>query len=292
MNKGIPQPPSDVDVTVRRALEEDVGSGDVTAALIPPHATATATVISREPAVICGAPWFERVFRMLDPASQIHWHVVEGQTVEPDALLCTVKGNARALLSGERTALNFMQTCSGTATVARRYAEALVGTPCRILDTRKTLPGLRSAQKYAAACGGVTNHRIGLFDGILIKENHLVAAGGIRHAVDAARTTAPSLPVEVEVESLAECLEALDAGADILMLDNFSLSDMRKAVEMNRQRRERPALLEASGNVELERLNEIAATGVDFISVGAITKHVRAIDLSMRFNISGGADNK
>ncbi|KPK54282.1 MAG: nicotinate-nucleotide pyrophosphorylase, partial [Gammaproteobacteria bacterium SG8_31] len=272
-----PEPPADIDLTVRRALEEDVGDGDITASLVPPGATATATLLSRESAVVCGAPWFERVFEILDPKVRIRWQVSEGESIEPDTLLCTLEGNARALLTGERTALNFLQTCSGTATAARRFANAIAGTSCRILDTRKTLPGLRAAQKYATACGGVTNHRMGLFDGVLIKENHLIACGGIRQAVETARASAPDLPVEVEVESLDECRDALDAGADILMLDNFSLPDMREAVALNRRRGDKAALLEASGNVELERLPEIAATGVDFISVGAITKHVRAI---------------
>ncbi len=285
MQTNRPTPPTDIDLCVRRALEEDVGAGDVTAALIPPQATATATVLCREKAVVCGAPWFERVFGLLDPMTQIHWHVEEGQAVEPDTVICTLRGNARALLTGERTALNFLQTCSGTATAARRFADALARTDCQVLDTRKTLPGLRTAQKYAAACGGVINHRVGLFDGILIKENHLMAAGGIRQAVETARLSSPGLPVEIEVEDLGECAQALDAGADILMLDNFSLDDMRAAVRSNRERQPRPALLEASGNVSLKTLRDIAETGVDFISVGAITKHVTAIDLSMRFQL-------
>jgi nicotinate-nucleotide pyrophosphorylase (carboxylating) len=285
-----PTTPADIDITVRRALEEDVGGGDVTAALIPPQATATATVVSRDQAVICGGPWFERVFGLLDPMTQVHWHVEEGQMVEPDTVICTLRGNARALLTGERTALNFLQTCSGTATAARHYASALADMPCRVLDTRKTLPGLRSAQKYAAACGGVTNHRIGLFDGVLIKENHLMATGGICQAVETARQLNPDLPIEVEVESIDECTEALDAGADILLLDNFSMQDMRTAVELNRARRAKPALLEASGNVDLDTLREIASTGVDFVSVGAITKHVSATDLSMRFQLDKGVE--
>ncbi len=285
MIHSMPEPPQDIDLTVQRALQEDVGAGDITAGLVPPDATATATLVSRESAVICGVPWFERVFGILDPQVRIRWHVSEGSSIEPNTLLCTIEGNARALLTGERTALNFLQTLSGTATAARRFADAVAGTSCRILDTRKTLPGLRTAQKYATACGGVRNHRVGLFDGVLVKENHLIACGGIRQAVQTARASAPNLPVEVEVESLDECRDALDAGADILMLDNFSLRDMREAVILNRRRGDRAALLEASGNVELERLTEIASTGVDFISVGAITKHVRAIDLSMRFTL-------
>jgi nicotinate-nucleotide pyrophosphorylase (carboxylating) len=276
------QLPTDIDVTVRRALEEDVGDGDVTASLIPAQVTASATVLCREAAVICGIPWFDRVFELLDPATEIQWHVSEGAPVEPDTLLCSMRGNARALLTGERSALNLLQLLSGTATTARRYAGTVAGTGCQVLDTRKTIPGLRSAQKYAAACGGVKNHRMGLFDGVLIKENHLLAAGGIARAVAMAREAGHGLPVEVEVESMEECRDALDAGADILLLDNFSLADLRQAVEMNRSR-ERPALLEASGDVTLETLPAIAATGVDYASVGAITKHVRAVDLSMRF---------
>lgn len=280
-----PELPTDIDVTVRSALEEDVGDGDVTAALIPPQVTATATVLCRESAVICGIPWFDRVFELLDPMTQTQWHVAEGGTVEPDTLLCTMQGNARVLLTGERTALNLLQMLSGTATVARRYAGAVAGTGCRVLDTRKTIPGLRSAQKYAAACGGVKNHRIGLFDGVLIKENHLLAVGGIDRAVSSARAAGHGLPVEVEVESVDECREALEAGADILLLDNFSLADLREAVAMN-SKREKPALMEASGDVTLDTLPAIAATGVDFVSVGAITKHVRAVDLSMRFALN------
>lgn len=274
--------PKDIDVTVRKALEEDVGDGDVTASLIPPDVTATATVLCRESAVICGIPWFDRVFEMLDSSTRTRWHVAEGEIVAPDTVLCTMEGNARVLLTGERTALNLLQLLSGTATEARRYADAVAGTGCRVLDTRKTIPGLRSAQKYAAACGGVKNHRIGLFDGVLIKENHLLAAGGISRAVSSARAAGHGLPVEVEVESIDECREALEAGADILLLDNFSLADLAEAVAMNQQR-DRPASLEASGNVTLDTLRAIAATGVDFVSVGAITKHVRAVDLSMRF---------
>ena len=278
-----PTPPPDLAVTVRRALEEDLGSGDLTAALIPPAASAWATVLCREPAVICGRPWFDAVFRMLDPTLQIVWQVDEGQAVAAETTLCTLKGNARSLLSGERTALNFLQMLSGTASAARQYAEAVAGTGCQVLDTRKTIPGLRLAQKYATACGGVRNHRVGLFDGILIKENHIMAAGGIDTAIVAARETAPDLPVEVEVEDADELRAALAAGADIVMLDNFDLDQLRAAVVLNRETRSPPALLEASGNVDISRLPDIAATGVDFVSVGAVTKHVAAVDLSMRF---------
>lgn len=276
-------PPPDLAITVRRALEEDVGSGDLTAALVPPAATARATVLCREAAVVCGRPWFDAVFRMTDPTVQIVWHVAEGQAVGAETVLCTLKGNARALLTGERTALNFLQMLSGTASAARRYAEAVADSGCQVLDTRKTIPGLRLAQKYATACGGVRNHRIGLFDGILIKENHIMAAGGVDAAVAAARASAPDLPVEIEVENADELRAALAAGADIIMLDNFDLDQLRAAVALNRETRSPPALLEASGNVDLERLPEIAATGVDFVSVGGITKHVAAVDLSMRF---------
>lgn len=278
-----PTPPPDLAVTVRRALDEDLGSGDLTAELIPPAASARATVLCREPAVICGRPWFDAVFRTLDPAVQIVWQVGEGQAVDAETTLCTLKGNARSLLTGERTALNFLQMLSGTASAARRYAEAVAGSGCQVLDTRKTIPGLRLAQKYATACGGVRNHRVGLFDGILIKENHIMAAGGIEPAIAAARDSAPDMPVEVEVEDADELRAALAAGADIIMLDNFDLDQLRAAVTLNRETRSPPALLEASGNVDISRLPDIAATGVDFVSIGAVTKHVAAVDLSMRF---------
>ncbi|MFV8836055.1 carboxylating nicotinate-nucleotide diphosphorylase [Aquisalimonas sp.] len=264
---------------VRRALAEDVGDGDLTAALIPADRHGEATVISRETAVICGQAWFNAVYQHLDPAVTIHWHVQDGDTVEPDTLLCELGGPARSLVTGERTALNFLQLLSGTTTTARAYAAAVEGTGTRILDTRKTIPGLRQAQKYAVACGGCTNHRHGLFDAILIKENHIMAAGGITGAVAASRRLAPEVTVEVEVENLDELREALDAGADIVLLDNFSLADLRSARAITGNR----ARLEASGNVDEHGLRAIADTGVDYISVGAITKHLRAVDLSMRF---------
>ncbi|UCC14390.1 MAG: carboxylating nicotinate-nucleotide diphosphorylase [Gammaproteobacteria bacterium] len=282
MNQPEPKLPANIETSVIYALEEDVGEGDITAKLIPPQTRGSATVVSREQAVVCGIPWFDRVFLQLDPSVQTQWHVEEGQTVDADTVLCTLEGTARGLLTGERTALNFMQLLSGTATIARRYANAVADSGCQVLDTRKTIPGLRAAQKYAAAVGGVTNHRTGLFDGILIKENHLMAAGGIDRAVKTARAMGHQLPVEVEVETLEECRQALGAGADILLLDNFTLEELRAAVDLNRDREPR-ALLEASGNISIDRLSDIAATGVDFVSVGAITKHVRAIDLSMRF---------
>ncbi len=275
--------PPDLETQVARALEEDVGSGDLTAALVPPARSGRATVISREAAVICGQPWFDAVFRQIDPEVTVTWQVAEGASVAPDQLLCRLSGPARALLTGERTALNFLQTLSGTATTARRYAELLAGLPCRILDTRKTLPGLRRAQKYAVRCGGGSNHRMGLYDGILVKENHIMAAGSIAAAVAAARAAGTTVPVEVEVETLDELRQALDAGADMALLDEFSLDDLRAAVALNRAHARGTMKLEASGSVTFETLRAIAETGVDFVSVGSLTKHVRAVDLSMRF---------
>jgi nicotinate-nucleotide pyrophosphorylase (carboxylating) len=276
-------PPPDLDEQVARALAEDVGSGDLTAALVPAGRSGRATVITRESAVICGQPWVDAVFRQLDPSVRVEWEVAEGASVAPDQLLCRLAGSARSLLTGERTALNFLQTLSGTATTTRRYVELLAGLPCRILDTRKTIPGLRRAQKYAVSCAGGSNHRMGLYDGILVKENHIMAAGSIAAAVDAARAAGSKVPVEVEVETLDEFRQALDAGADMALLDEFSLADMRSAVAMNRSHPRGPMKLEASGSVTFETLRAIAETGVDFVSVGSLTKHVRAVDLSMRF---------
>ena len=278
-----PAPPPDLSDQVTRALTEDVGNGDLTAALVPAARTGRASVITREAAVLCGRPWVDEVFRQLDPSVRVEWAAAEGAAVGPDALLCTISGPARALLTGERTALNFLQTLSGTATVARRYAAVLDGLPCRVLDTRKTVPGLRRAQKYAVRVGGGANHRMGLYDGILVKENHIMAAGSIAAAVSAARAQGATVPVEVEVETLGELREALDAGADMALLDEFSLEDLRAAVAMNRAHPRGPMKLEASGNVTLETLRSIAETGVDFVSVGSLTKHLRAVDLSMRF---------
>jgi len=263
----------------RRALDEDVGNGDLTASLIPAGRTMAATVISREPAVICGTDWFAAVYRLLDPHVSVRWQVADGDTVSTGQLLCELSGPAASVVTGERAALNFLQTLSATATAARPYCDAVAGTGARILDTRKTLPGLRVAQKYAAQTGGCMNHRQGLFDAILIKENHIHAAGGISRAVEQARQLHPGISVEVETENLDELREALAAGADSIMLDNFSLADMRTARTLAGPE----AMLEASGNVELAGVRAIAETGVNFISVGAITKHVRAIDLSMRF---------
>ena len=264
---------------VRAALAEDIGSGDLTAALIPVDALDQAWVISREAAVICGRPWVDEIFRQLDKQVEISWQVQDGQRVEPGQELFRLNGRARALLTGERTALNFLQTLSGTATEARRYADAVAGLPVKILDTRKTLPGLRDGQKYAVRCGGCHNHRHGLYDGVLIKENHILAAGSITAAVTKVRPYAQGKPVEVEVENLTELREALAVGADIIMLDNFSLEQISEAVAINNKQ----AKLEVSGNVELAGLRTLAETGVDYISTGALTKHVRAIDLSMRF---------
>jgi len=276
-------PPPDLDEQVARALAEDVGGGDLTAALVPAGRSGRATVITRESAVICGQPWVDAVFRQLDASVRVEWQVAEGAQVMPDQLLCRLDGPARSLLTGERTALNFLQTLSGTATTTRRYVELVAGLPCRVLDTRKTIPGLRLAQKYAVRCAGGSNHRMGLYDGILVKENHIMAAGSIAAAVDAARTTGSKVPVEVEVETLDELRQALDAGADMALLDEFSLEDMRSAVAMNRSHPRGPMKLEASGSVTFETLRAIAGTGVDFVSVGSLTKHVRAVDLSMRF---------
>ena len=278
-----PAPPPDLSDQVARALAEDVGSGDLTAALVPATRSGRATVITREAAVLCGRPWVDEVFRQLDPSVRVEWAAAEGAAVAPGDLLCTIEGPARSLLTGERTALNFLQSLSGTATVARRYAAVLDGLPCRVLDTRKTVPGLRRAQKYAVRVGGGANHRMGLYDGILVKENHIMAAGSIAAAVAAARSQGATVPVEVEVETLAELREALDAGTDMALLDEFSLDDLRAAVAMNRSHPRGPIKLEASGNVTLETLRSIAETGVDFVSVGSLTKHVRAVDLSMRF---------
>ncbi len=272
--------PDDIQHTVRRALAEDIGSGDITAALIPEAALCDATVISREDAVVCGVAWFDAVFQQLDNTIQVIWRVKDGDAVSANQILCTLHGSARPLLSGERAALNFLQTLSGTATTARRYANAVQGIPVKILDTRKTLPGLRTAQKYAVRCGGCYNHRQGLYDGILIKENHILATGSIMQAVVAARGHARDLLVEVEVETLDEVREALDAGADILLLDNFDLEQVRAAVALNKGK----AKLEVSGGVNLDNLRAVAETGVDYISIGAITKNVQAIDLSMRFS--------
>lgn len=263
------------------ALVEDVGSGDVTAELVPADQRVTGKVISREPAILCGRPWVTEVFRQLDPSVQLTWTADDGDRVAANQTLFEIAGLARPVLTGERAALNFLQLLSGTATATRRYVEAIAGTASAILDTRKTLPGLRTAQKYAVLCGGAQNLRIGLFDQVLIKENHIAAAGSLTEAIRAARRAAGSKKVEVEVETLQEFSEALQAAPDIIMLDEFSLSDMRAAVELNRAS-DHSVKIEASGRVTLETVRAIAETGVDYISIGSITKHVRAVDLSMR----------
>lgn len=271
--------PDHVAAAVREALAEDVGSGDVTACLVPSEATVSASVVCRESAVLCGTAWFDETFRQVDPRIAVSWKASDGDDLHPGDTVCTLTGPAAPVLTGERTALNFLQLLSGTATAARRYARAVEGTGTTVLDTRKTLPGLRWAQKYAVRCGGCDNHRMGLFDAVLIKDNHIASAGSITAVVAAARRENPGLTVEVEVTDLTQLDEALDAGADILMLDNFERGDIATAVARAKGR----ARLEISGNVEIEDLAELAATGVDYISVGALTKNVHAVDFSMRF---------
>ena len=265
---------------IKSFLEEDIGSGDITAAIIPETAHAQAEVVTREDMIMCGQAWFDAVFKHLDANVNIIWLVAEGEAVNKNTLLCKLSGSARGLLTGERTALNLLQLLSATATVARQYADAVVGTDCKVLDTRKTIPGLRNAQKYAVACGGCYNHRIGLYDGVLIKENHIMAAGSITRAIQVARKLT-TVSVEVEVESMQELVEALAAKPDRIMLDNFSLEELRAAVKLNAGVIE----LEASGNIDLDNIRAIAETGVDYISIGALTKHVRAVDLSMRIKL-------
>ncbi|VAX11134.1 Quinolinate phosphoribosyltransferase [decarboxylating] [hydrothermal vent metagenome] len=265
---------------IKAALAEDVGSGDQTAALIPAAAVTSAQVVSREKAVLAGVAWFDEVFRQLNHEIQISWNAQDGDTILPDQVLCLLSGNARAVLTGERTALNYLQTLSGTATRSRQYADMVAGTGVRILDTRKTLPGLRLQQKYAVTCGGCFNHRIGLYDAILIKENHIMAAGSILAAVEQAQANAPGLEIEVEVEDLEELEQALSAGVQRVLLDNFALDLLREAVQIGKGR----ARLEASGGVNLTTIRAIAETGIDDISVGALTKDVEAVDFSMRFS--------
>lgn len=271
---------SEIERNVAAALAEDLGSGDLTAQLVPAAQPAHATVLCRRETVLCGQPWFEACFRRLEPAVRIEWSAREGERVAAGARVCALSGPARALLSGERTALNFLQTLSAVATVTRRYVEAVAGTRAKIVDTRKTLPGLRAAQKYAVRVGGGVNHRMGLYDGILIKENHIAAAGGVAAALDAARTAAPpGVWIQVEVENLAQLAEALEAGATSILLDNMSLETMREAVALAAGRAE----LEASGGITLANVRAVAETGVDRISIGALTKDIAAADFSMRF---------
>ncbi len=273
-------PLEEIAQSVRVALAEDIGSGDRTAKLLDSRSAANARVVARESGIVCGRAWFDEVYRQLDAGVKIHWQVQDGTATHADQTLCELHGPARALLTGERTALNFLQLLSGTATTARRYADAVRGTGTIVLDTRKTVPGLRRAQKYAVACGGCQNHRMGLYDAILIKENHIRAAGSIRAAIAAAKANVPGdIPLEVEVEDLDQLQEALAAGADRVLLDNFGIDDIRTAVEQARRR----ATLEVSGGVTLENIRTIAETGVDFISVGDLTKNLKALDLSMRF---------
>lgn len=271
--------PEQIEAQVRAVLAEDVGAGDLTAALLPAQQQSRVELITRESAVLCGSAWFETVFRLLDPSVQVQWEAQDGEAIVPGQRLCVLTGPTRALLTGERTAMNYLQTLSGTASRARRYAEAVAGLPVLVLDTRKTLPGLRIQQKYAVLCGGCYNHRIGLYDAILIKENHILAAGSIPAALAAAQATSPDVTIQIEVENLAELAEALAAGARLVLLDNFTLAELRQAVALNAGR----AQLEASGNVNLSTVRAIAETGVDRISVGDLTKDVTAVDLSMRF---------
>jgi len=274
-------PQSYIESSVSTALLEDIGSGDVTGQLIPEDEVSMATIICRDEATICGIDWVEEVFAQLDSEIHIEWEVEDGDTVEAGQALCSLSGNSRALLTGERTALNFLQTLSATASTAKIYADAVQGTDCKVLDTRKTIPGLRLAQKYAVSCGGCNNHRIGLYDAILIKENHIEAAGGINKAVEEARFSNPNLSIEVEVENTDELQQALDASVDRIMLDNFSPDDITGAIKQT----DKKAELEASGNITLENIREYAETGVDYISIGALTKDIRSIDLSMRFGL-------
>ena len=272
---------AEIQANVRAALREDIGSGDITAQLIPAERLAHATIITRESAVIAGTAWVDEVFRQLDPRVAVHWQVTDGQRTDANQPLFHLEGPARALLSGERSALNFLQSLSAVATRCQHFADLIKDTQVKLLDTRKTLPGLRLAQKYAVTCGGCHNHRIGLYDAFLIKENHIAACGGIAQAIAAAHQIAPGKPVEVEVESLTELQQALDAGADIIMLDELSLADMRTAVNITAGR----AKLEASGGINESTLRTIAETGVDYISIGSLTKDIKAIDLSMRLSL-------
>jgi nicotinate-nucleotide pyrophosphorylase (carboxylating) len=282
MTEPRPTPPADLAATVAIALAEDVGSGDLTAALIGADAAAAGQVVAKEPAVLCGAGWFDEVFRQLDARIRVRWHAADGDEVAAGSVVCELEGPARGIVTGERTALNFLQTLSGTATATRRIVELLADTGTRVLDTRKTLPGLRTAQKYAVRCGGGMNHRQGLFDAVLIKENHIAAGGGLAEAVRRARANSPNALVEVEVETLEQLETALDSHADRIMLDDFSFDDLRRAVALRDAHGGRRQELEASGSIDAANLRQFAATGVDFVSSGALTKHVRAVDFSLR----------
>lgn len=273
-------PQSYIESSVANALLEDIGNGDVTGSLIPEDDISMATIISRDAATICGVDWVEEVFAQLDSEIHIEWEVEDGDAVEAGQRLCSLSGNSRALLTGERSALNFLQTLSATATISRTYADSVKGTNCKVLDTRKTIPGLRLAQKYAVSCGGCENHRIGLFDAILIKENHIAAAGGIAKAVEDARFSNPDLSIEVEVENMDELQQALNAGADRIMLDNFTPEQILSAIKLTNKKAE----LEASGGITLKNIRQYAETGVNYISIGALTKDIQSVDLSMRFS--------
>jgi nicotinate-nucleotide pyrophosphorylase (carboxylating) len=278
-----PPLPTDIATVVSRAIAEDLRNGDLTAELIPRATSATARVVARESATLCGRAWFDETFRQLDPRVTVGWHAADGDAIAAETVVCELRGLARSIVTGERTALNFLQALSGTATATRALADLVAGTRARILDTRKTLPGLRLAQKYAVRCGGGSNHRIGLFDAVLIKENHIAAVGSVTAAVAAARRQSPNVMVEVEVENLDQLREALATDADRIMLDDFPIDDLRTAVAVRDAHGGKRQELEASGSVDAATLRAIAETGVDFISIGAITKHVRAIDYSMRF---------
>lgn len=277
----------EIEKSVTQALAEDIGSGDLTASLIPVEETATATVISRETAILCGKEWFDTCFLQLSSDVDVRWFAKDGETIYNGQTLCEISGNARVLLTAERTALNFLQMLSGVATRTRRYVDAVAGTGATIVDTRKTLPGLRFAQKYAVGCGGGTNHRLGLYDGILIKENHVLAAGGIEAALRAAKAlAAPGIFIQIEVETLSDLRIALNAGAELILLDNFNLDDLAEAAVLNARLTNRAAVLEASGGITLESVRAVAKTGVDRISIGSLTKDIKAVDLSMRFSSS------
>lgn len=276
---------TEIERNVSQALAEDIGTGDLTANLIPAEGTAAATVISRKNAVLCGIQWFEACFWQLSPQTGVRWFAQDGEAISAGQKLCEITGNARTLLTAERSALNFLQLLSAVATQARRYVDAVAGTGAVIVDTRKTLPGLRLAQKYAVKCGGGTNHRLGLYDGILIKENHIIAAGGIEPALHAAKKIAsPGIFIQIEVETLDDLRNALNAGARTILLDNFDLNKLRQAVALNTQLTNKKATLEASGGITLENVHAVAETGVNRISIGSLTKDIKAVDLSMRFS--------
>lgn len=282
---------NDIASCVSRALTEDIGTGDLTAGLLPKDTVASATIVTRSNMVVAGRPWVEEVYRQIDSSIQLDWRIADGDDVEAGTVLCKLLGPAPALLTGERTALNFLQTLSATATTTARYVAAVADTSAKILDTRKTIPGLRSAQKYAVRCGGGTNHRFGLFDAILIKENHILASGGIAEAIRASRSLHGDLPVEIEVENHDELRQALRAKAERILLDNFDTVALLEAVAINRREGDPRAMLEASGGLTIGQLRQVAQTGVDYISVGALTKNVEAVDLSMRFDLDPGPES-